>query len=74
MKDRLPNSEFKSETGFSKITRVAILTQEDSFVIPENINILSKVKNIDIVAVIKIDSSGYSFIAFSVISLNDVYS
>ena len=58
MNDKLSNSELKSESDLNEITRIAILTQEDSFVIPENINILSKVKNIEVVCVIKIDSPG----------------
>lgn len=58
MKNQLPSSESHLENGLSKTTRVAILTQEDSFVIPENISMLHKVENINIVAVIKIDASG----------------
>ena len=42
----------------SKNIRVAVLTQEDSFVIPENIKLLGEMKNIDLIAVIKIDAAG----------------
>lgn len=38
--------------------RVAVLTQEDSFVIPENIKLLGEMKNIDLIAVVKIDAAG----------------
>lgn len=39
-------------------TRVVVLTQEDSFVIPKNIKLLGEMENIDLVAVIKIDAAG----------------
>ena len=42
----------------SKKVRVAVLTQEDSFVIPENILLLGKMDSIKLVAVVKIDAAG----------------
>lgn len=42
----------------SKKVRVAVLTQEDSFVIPENIKLLGKMDSIELVAVVKIDAAG----------------
>lgn len=42
----------------SKITRIAVLTQEDSFVIPKNIKLLDEINNIHLVAVVKIDAAG----------------
>lgn len=42
----------------SKKLRVAVLTQEDSFVIPENIKLLGKMDSIELVAVVKIDAAG----------------
>lgn len=42
----------------TKKIRVAVLTQEDSFVIPENIKLLDKLESIDLVAVVKIDGAG----------------
>lgn len=41
-----------------KKIRVAVLTQEDSFVIPENIKILGSQEFIELVAVVKINSAG----------------
>lgn len=38
--------------------KVAVLTQEDSFVIPKNISLLSNIKEIDLCLVCRIDSSG----------------
>lgn len=38
--------------------RVAVLTQEDSFVIPENIKLLNEIESIELVAVVKIDAAG----------------
>jgi len=38
--------------------RLAVLTQEDSFVIPKNIKLLDKIKFIDLIAVVKIDATG----------------
>ncbi len=37
---------------------MAVLTQEDSFVIPENIKLLGKMEAIELIAVVKIDSLG----------------
>ena len=42
----------------SKKARVAVLTQEDSFVIPENIKLLGQMKSIELIAVVKIDTVG----------------
>ena len=42
----------------SKKLRVAVLTQEDSFVIPENIKILGDLETLELVAVVKIDAAG----------------
>ena len=42
----------------SKKVRVAVLTQEDSFVIPENIKLLGKMDSIELVAVVNIDAAG----------------
>ena len=42
----------------SKKVRVAVLTQEDSFVIPENIKLLANMDSIELVAVVKIDATG----------------
>jgi len=42
----------------SKNIKVAVLTQEDSFVIPKNIKLLCDMKNIDLSAVVKIDAAG----------------
>ena len=42
----------------SKKVRVAVLTQEDSFVIPENIKLLGESENLELVAVVKIDAPG----------------
>lgn len=42
----------------SKKVRVAVLTQEDSFVIPENIKLLGELENLELVAVVKIDAPG----------------
>ena len=42
----------------SKKVRVAVLTQEDGFVIPENIKLLANMDSIELVAVVKIDASG----------------
>ncbi|MDA9983863.1 formyltransferase family protein [Porticoccaceae bacterium] len=41
-----------------KKIRVAVLTQEDSFVIPENIKLLDNQESIELVAVVKIDGAG----------------
>lgn len=41
-----------------KKIRVAVLTQEDSFVIPENIKLLDSLESIELVAVVKIDGTG----------------
>lgn len=42
----------------SKKIRLAVLTQEDSFVIPENIKLLDQMEFIDLIAVIRIDAPG----------------
>ena len=42
----------------SKKVRLAVLTQEDSFVIPKNIKLLGKMNSIELVAVVKIDAAG----------------
>jgi methionyl-tRNA formyltransferase len=42
----------------SKNIKVAVLTQEDSFVIPQNIKLLYDMKSIDLTAIVKIDSAG----------------
>ena len=42
----------------SKKIRLAVLTQEDSFVIPENIKLLDQMEFIDLIAVVKIDAAG----------------
>ena len=39
-------------------TKILVITQEDSFVIPKNIFILKDIKNIDVVAAVKINSIG----------------
>ena len=41
-----------------KKIRVAVLTQEDSFVIPENIKLLDSLESIELIAVVKIDGTG----------------
>ena len=41
-----------------KNIKVAVLTQEDSFVIPKNIKLLGDMKNIDLTAVVQIDAAG----------------
>lgn len=41
-----------------KKLRVAVLTQEDSFVIPENVKLLGELENLDVVAVVRIDAVG----------------
>ena len=41
-----------------KRVKVAVLTQEDSFTIPENIKLLGNMESIELVAVVKIDAVG----------------
>jgi len=41
-----------------KKIRVAVLTQEDSFIIPKNIKLLGELENLELVAVVKIDAAG----------------
>ncbi len=41
-----------------KKIRVAVLTQEDSFVIPGNIKLLGELENLELVAVVNIDAAG----------------
>lgn len=42
----------------SKKIRVAVLTQEDSFVIPENIKLVGSMNSVELVAVVKLDVAG----------------
>ena len=41
-----------------KKLRVAVLTQEDSFVIPENIRLIGQIEELQIVAVVRVDAAG----------------
>ena len=42
----------------SRKLRVVVLTQEDSFVIPENIKLLGQMRSIELIAVVKINTVG----------------